>query len=136
MKTEDYGPAVVLVYGDGRLEAALLHPCDGGEAYMGPLLRKAVQYAKTHYDSGNMLDVLMSEGEMQELDRRDGGLAETCKAKGVRHIYYVSYRWNADACRKTYHVAARHPRNGVAGDSDIPEFLDRSGVPKGAARLV
>lgn len=136
MKTEDYGPAVVLVYGDGRLEAALLHPYDGGEAYMGPLLRKAVQYAKTHYDSGSITDVLLSEGEMQELDRQDGGLTETCKAKNVRHMYYVSYRWNADTCKKTYHVAARHPKNGAIGDSDIPDFLDRSGVPKGAERLV
>lgn len=136
MKTEDYGPAVVLVYGDGLLEVALLHPYDGGEAYMGPLLRKAVQYAKTHYDSGSITNVLLSEGEMQELDRQDGGLAETCKAKNVRHVYYVSYHWNADACKKTYHVAARHPKNGAIGDSDILDFLDRSGVPKGAERLV
>ena len=134
MRSEDYGPAVVLVYGDGRLETALLHPCDGGEAYMGPLLRKAVQYAKTHYDSGSITDVLLSEGEMQDLDREN--LAETCKAKGVRHMYYVSYRWNADACRKTYHVAARHRKNGAFGNADIPESLDTSGVPRGADRLV
>ena len=134
MSFADCGPAVVLVYGDGRLEAALLHPCDGGETYMGPLLRKAVQYAKTHYDSGNMLDVLLSEGEMHKID--SDRVPETCTAKGVRHMYYVSYRWNADNARKTYHVAAKHLRSGAAGQADIPDFIDRSGVPSGRTRLV
>lgn len=134
MSVADYGAAVVLVYGDGRLESALLHPFDGGEAYMGPLLRKAVQYAKTHYDSGNMLDVLMSEGEMRKLDT--GGLHAKFTKHNVRHVYYVSYRWDADAVRKTYRVSAVHLGDRQATQADIPEFIDRTGAPKGASRLV
>ena len=134
MSVSDYGAAAVLVYGDGRLESALLHPFDGGEAYMSPLLRKAVQYAKTHYDSGNMLDVLMSEGEMRKLET-DGLHAKFAK-HNVRHIYYVSYRCDADAVRKTYRVSAVHLGDRQATQADIPEFIDRTGAPKGASRLV
>ena len=134
MKAEDYGPAVVLVYGDGRLEAALLHPYDGGEAYMGPLLRKAVQYARTHYGSGNSVDVLMSEGEMKKLEVR--GLEDRMAELGARHVYYVTYRWDADAARKTYRVDAAHATCTRGWRPDVPGFMGKTFTPAGAKRLV
>ena len=128
------GPAAVLVFGDGHREAVLLHAQDGGEAYMGPLLRKAVQYAKTHYDCGNMTDVLMSEGEMRKLGIGEDAVEE-CRLLDVRHVYYVGYRWDADTCRKTYRVGAVH-LGRCAGAAELPVHLDKTGVPRGARRLV
>ena len=134
MSLKDCGPAVVLVYGDGRLETALLHPCDGGEAYMGPLLRKAVQYAKTHYDSGNIVDVLMSEGEMKKLEAR--GLEDRVAELGARHVYYVTYRWDADVARKTYRVDAAHAPSAHGWRPDVPGFTGKTFTPTGVKRLV
>jgi len=134
MKSEDCGPAVVLVYGDGRLESALLHKCDGGEAYMGPLLRKAVQYAKTHYDSGNILDVLMSEGEMLQLDKDT--VVDECAKHKVRHVYYMAYWWDATSARKTYRVWVGSVKQGRAGLVDVAQFLAATSVPTGSRRLV
>ena len=132
MSLSDCGPALVLVYGHGRREAALLHPHDGGEAYMGPLLRKAVQYAKTHYDSGNIVDVLMAEGEMSRIADVEAEMASGLL--NAKHVYYVTYRWNAGA-GKTYHVHARHmaPGRNVCV-TDIPERL--RDMPEGTAKLV
>ena len=106
MSLSDCGPAVVSIYGDGRREMVFLHRHDGGEAYMGPLLRKAVQYAKTHYDSGNIADVLMSEGEMCRVDDKETVRAATDAQ--ARHLYYVTYKWNLDTNKKTYKVHALH----------------------------
>jgi len=134
MSLKDCGPAVVLVYGDGRLEAALLHEKDGGEPYMGPLLRKAVQYARTHYDSGNIVDVLMSEGEMKKLEAR--GLEDRVAELGARHVYYVTYRWDADAARKTYHVDAAHAPSARGWRPDAPVLMGKAFTPAGSKRLV
>ena len=134
MSLKDCGPAVVLVYGDGRLEAALLHDKDGGEPYMGPLLRKAVQYARTHYDSGNIVDVLMSEGEMKKL--ACDGLEDKVAELGARHVYYVTYRWDADAARKTYHVDAAHAPGAHGWRPDVPGFMGKTFPPTGVKRLV
>ena len=134
MSLSDVGPAAVLVYGDGRREAALLHSQDGGEAYMGPLLRKAVQYAKTHYDCGNITDVLMSEGEMHRLGAGDDVLVK-CICVDVRHVYYVAYRWDAETSRKTYRISTIHLDRPVYA-SDLPDRLGRGYAPKGARRLV
>ena len=129
---DNCGPALVLVYEQGRRVAALAHEQDGGEAYMGPLLRKAVQYAKTHYDSGNIVDVLMSEGEMRRLGDLEAEMA--AGSLGARHVYYVTYRWNAGAS-KTYHVYARHMAPGrTAVVTDTPEW--KRDMPDGTAKLV
>ena len=129
---DDCGPALVLVYEQGRRVAALAHDQDGGEAYMGPLLRKAVQYAKTHYDSGNIVDVLMSEGDMRRLGDLEAEMA--AGSLGARHVYYVTYRWNAGA-GKTYHVYARHMAPGrTAAVTDIPEW--KRDMPGGTSKLV
>lgn len=134
MSLKDCGPAVVLIYGDCRLEAALLHDKDGGEPYMGPLLRKAVQYAKTHYDSGNILDVLMAEGEMKKLEVR--GLGDRMAELGVRHVYYVTYWWDADAARKMYHVDAAHAPGTRGWLPDVPDIMGKAFTPTGSKRLV
>lgn len=134
MSFKDCGPAVVLIYGDGRLEAALLHDKDGGEPYMGPLLRKAVQYAKTHYDSGNILDVLMAEGEMRKL--ACGGLESRMEELGARHVYYVTYRWDEDTARKTYHVDAAHAPGTRGWRPDVPDIMGKAFTPAGSKRLV
>jgi len=130
MSLTDCGPAIVLIYGGGRREAALMHEHDGGEAYMRPLLRKAVQYAKTHYNSGDMLAVLMSEGEMRRVD----AIVEAARETHVRHIYYVTYRWNADMASKTYRVRALHlPERRYATVEHLVEYADQ--IPGTAAQL-
>lgn len=134
MSLDDCGSALVLIYGDGRLESSLIHPKDGGEPYMGPLLRKAVQYAKTHYDSGNMLEVLKAEGEMLQVDA--ASVAEECAKAKVRHVYYVSYRWNAETSSKTYRVSAVHLKRGAEGVVDVPGHIGASGAPDASVRIV
>lgn len=134
MSLDDCGSAVVLIYGDGLLLHVLVHPRDGGEAYMGPLLRKAVQYAKTHYDSGNILDVLMSEGEMTEIAKET--VAHECEARKVRHAYYVSYRWDADNDRKSYRVYSLHVKRGHIGEQKLPDRVDATGAVPGASALM
>lgn len=129
---DECGPALILVYEQGRRVASLAHGQDGGEAYMGPLLRKAVQYAKTHYDSGNIVDVLMSEGSMSRIADIDAEMA--AGSVDAKHVYYVTYRWNAGAS-KTYHVHARHMAPGRnAGVTDIPEW--QRDMPDGTSKLV
>ena len=131
MSLDNDGRALILVYGGGRRESVLLHEHDGGEAYMGPLLRKAVQYAKTHYESGNIVDVLMSEGAMDRLD--DEEIAEI--RSRVRHLYYVSYKWDPEMARKTYHVSAIHMKDNhhYPTEADLPELTGR--IPERALRL-
>lgn len=132
MSLTDSGPAAILVYGGGRLEAAFLHAQDGGEAYMGPLLRKAVQYAKTHYDSGNIVDVIMSEGEMRRIDGVP--VPEAAANAKVRHVYYVTYRWDSNSAKKTYRVKALHIKTGQhVGATDVPTFADE--IPATATHL-
>ncbi len=132
MSLSDCGPALVLVYEQGRRVAAMAHEQDGGEAYMGPLLRKAVQYAKTHYDSGNIVDVLMSEGEMRRIEDLEAEMEAGSLC--AKHVYYVTFRWNAGAS-KTYHVHARHmaPGRNVCAP-DIPEWL--KDMPEATSKLV
>lgn len=130
MSLTDCGPAIVLIYGGGRREAALVHEHDGGEAYMRPLLRKAVQYAKTHYNSGDMKAVLMSEGEMKPVD----DIAETARETHVRHVYYVTYKWDADMASKTYRVRALHlPEKRYATAEQLVEYAEQ--IPDSAAQL-
>ena len=132
MSLTDCGAALVIVYGNGRLEASFLHIHDGGEAYMGPLLRKAVQYAKTHYDSGNIVDVLLSEGEMRQIDVSQA--ADAAKDADVRHIYYVTYRWDPEMTRKTYRVRALHLiQQQHAAHTDVPAFAAQ--IPEKATNL-
>ena len=129
---DNCGPALLLIYEQGRRVAALVHKHDGGEAYMGPLLRKAVQYAKTHYDSGNIVDVLMSEGDMRIVSDIDAEIASG--SVSARHVYYVTYRWNSGQ-GKLYHVHSRHIPNGkVASATDIPEW--QRDMPNGTSTLV
>ena len=132
MSLADSGPAIVLVYGGGTLETALLHAQDGGRAYMAPLVRKAVQYAKTHYDSGDIARVLESEGEMRRMDL-GVDMSVYAPPAGVRHVYYVMYRWDPEACRKTYRVRALHLEGRCAGAAEIPARADM--IPTEASPL-
>jgi hypothetical protein len=131
MSLDNDGRALILVYGEGRREAVLTHEHDGGEAYMGPLLRKAVQYAKTHYESGNIVDVLMSEGEMDKLS--DAEIGEI-RSK-VRHIYYVTYKWDSEMEKKAYHVSAIHMKDNhhYPVEADLPELASK--IPERALRM-
>lgn len=133
MSLDDCGTAVVMIYGGGRREVTLMHKCDGGEAYMRPLLRKAVQYAKTHYNSGDILAVLMSEGEMYQVD--ESRLIDASREARVRHVYYVTYRWDSEMANKTYHVKSVHlgPEHYATAEQ-LVEYADR--IPENAVQLV
>lgn len=96
MRSQEDGPALVLVYGNGALVAKMLHTHDGGEVYMRPLIRRGIQYAKTHYDSGDIVEVLLTEPEMRMAE--DNEIYDA----GVRHIYYITYRYIASSARKVY----------------------------------
>ena len=122
MIEKESGPALVLVYQDGMLKQALHHTHDGGEAYMRPLLRKGIAYAKTHYGAGEIVDVLLSEQEMRKLG---DNAAEYCKTHVVRHVYYVTATTNADAAGKSYAVRALHTSR-VTG-AELPQCAD--GIP-------
>ena len=93
-----------------------------------------MQYARTHYDSGNIVDVLMSEGEMRKLEVR--GLEDKMAELGARHVYYVTYRWDADAARKMYRVDAAHAPSARGWYPDVPGFMGKAFTPTGAKRLV
>ena len=67
MSGRSCGSALVLVYDHGRLVSAMSHEHDGGEAYMGPLIRRAVQYAKVQYESGDIARILLAEEEMHRV---------------------------------------------------------------------
>jgi hypothetical protein len=122
MIEKESGAALVLVYLDGVLKQALHHAHDGGEAYMRPLLRKGIAYAKTHYGDGEIIDVLLSEQEMRKLG---GDGAEYCKTHGVRHAYYVTVMTNADAAGKSYAVRALHTSRVTS--AELPQCAD--GIP-------
>lgn len=116
MIEKECGAALVLVYLNGRRVAALHHAHDGGEAYMRPVLRRAVAYAKTHYGSGEIVDVLLSEPEMCRLGENPAAYAGK---HAVRHAYYVVVTTIAEEARKDYSVRALH--RGV-GEAELPEF--------------
>ena len=106
----DCGCALVLIYGNGLREAALLHPHDGGEPYMGPVLRKAVQYARTHYEDGNIREILLSEPDMLSI-ADDRYLLDNTVYAEVRHVYYVEYKVNSRAGKKSYSISSLHFRS-------------------------
>lgn len=106
MRASETGAALVTVYANGRLESAAYHEHDGGEAYMVPLLRQAVRYAKTHYDDGDILKILLSEGEMRCVPVEN--LKAFIRDTDVRHVYTVAYRWNAETGKKTYAASVNH----------------------------
>lgn len=123
------GPALIVVYVNGIRECVLRHEHDGGEHYMGPVLRHAVKYAKTHYDDGDIVAVLRSEPEMQvALESKTGTLTN----HGCRHVYYVSWRWDVEASRKSYEVHAVHTDGKAV--PPVPETF--SDIPVTAVKLV
>lgn len=133
MRHAQFGAAAVLVYQDGRRAHTLVHPHDGGEAYMGPLLRKALAYAKVQYRSGDISQILLAEEAMEKVT------AEDCNAYlskcAVRHVYYLTSAWDRESGKKTYHVYAQHLKSGeglVAGN--FPDFAKE--IPESAERLV
>lgn len=121
MRASETGAALVTVYANGRLESAAYHEHDGGEAYMVPLLRQAVRYAKTHYDDGDILQILLSEGEMQCVPTEN--LKAFIRDTDVRHVYTVAYRWNAETGKKTYLAAANHLSEKTRL-TDVPATVD------------
>ena len=130
----DCGCALVLIYGNGLREAALLHPHDGGEPYMVPVLRKAVQYARTHYEDGNIREILLSEPDMRQISDDRYLLNNTVYAE-VRHVYYVEYKVNARAGKKSYLISALHFSSyHELGKEHIPTRADR--LPDGRQPLV
>lgn len=133
MTCDPCGPAIVLVYANGNLEAALVHPHDGGEPYMGPLLRKGIQYAKTHYDCGNIVDILLAESDMRRVDVRD--VSSLAERDSVRHVYYITYKWDPDTLKKVYHLFATHlDEPAFAGNTELPDEQRR--IPRNATRMV
>lgn len=118
MIDRECGPAAVLVFRDGMKTAELYHEHDGGEAYMGPVLRRAVAYARTHYDSGDIEQVLLSEPEMEKI--LPGGRKETILK--ARHVYYVVYSFDEEASKKTYSAFALHGMGTHLLPADFCEF--------------
>jgi len=127
MRFAEEGPALVLVYAGNQREAVLVHEHDGGPAYMGPFLRKAIQYAKTHYDSGQIVDVLLSETETRKVEERMA--VDTVQTRGIQHVYYLTYTWESRTGRKAYRLYAKHFKSPYYADlkalpvvrTDIPE---------------
>lgn len=133
MRHRSEGCAAVLVYRAGRCAHVLSHAHDGGEAYMGPLLRKAVSYAKVQYESGDIRAILLAEPDMKPVDTQLSVVS--MRNLHVRHIYYLSETWDADASRKRYSVRVRHMADGEEVTAkDLPEFERR--VPAGTSVLV
>lgn len=133
MSHKQDGPALILVFANGILEQALVHLYDGGEAYMAPFLRRGISYAKTHYDCGNIVDVLRSEVETRKVC--DDMLLDTARRMEVRHVYYLTYRWDQDAGRKVYHLYALHlTAPAFAGKYELP-FVQRD-IPGDAVRIL
>lgn len=125
------GPALVLVYEGGTRVAALFHEHDGGEHYMGPVIRRAIAYAKTHYDCGNIADILRSEPEMRDADLDVLYLA---RSYGIRHFYYIAYRWDEHARKKNYRAYVRHTGpDTYVEDETVPDMWVSN--PPGSAAL-
>lgn len=121
MRHDSEGCALVLVYQDGKRADVFAHAHDGGEAYMGPLIRKAIQYAKVQYKSGDIAQILMTEEEMALLSSEK--LLEYCRKLNVRHIYYVTAKWDVDDVRKAYRAYVRHLGPGETLKAEhLPEF--------------
>ena len=129
MSMSECGPALIAIYVNGIRECVLRHEHDGGEHYMGPVLRHAVKYAKTHYDDGDIVSVLRSEPEMQVTNESKTG---TLRNHGCRHVYYVSWRWDAEAARKSYVVHATHTDGKTV--PPVPEAF--SDIPGTSVRIV
>lgn len=133
MRGRNDGTALVIVYSEGRAVCSMTHEHDGGEAYMGPLLRKAVQYAKTQYGSGDIAAIIMTEQEMvcvQGILKHD-----ELKRIGVVHLYYVTVTYDGETCRKYYHVYSKHLGSPDAlTKEDTPELAGR--IPCDTSTLV
>lgn len=124
MTEKECGAALVAVYVNGARECTLRHPHDGGEAYMRPLIRRGIAYAKTHYDSGEIVDVLLAEPEML----REPDVTCAATLAGVRHVYYVLVKPVPDEGRKIYAALAIHADSPTA--ADVPDF--EADIPAGA----
>ena len=99
MSGRSCGSALVLVYDHGRLVSAMSHEHDGGEAYMGPLIRRAVQYAKVQYESGDIARILLAEEEMHRVKWDN---PETY----LKLRIFVGY--DEQAAKRTYLTESRH----------------------------
>ncbi len=122
MTRRECGAALTLVYTDGVMSAALYQPHDGGEAYMRPLIRRGLAYAKTMYDAGEIAKVLLASPDMTDVGcgLPANGMPGHAAAA---HVYYVIARTVPEEARKTYAAKALHRRDG-ARDSDVPWFAD------------
>lgn len=133
MRPKNEGPAAVLVYADGRVSAVLAHGHDGGEAYMGPLIRKGIAYAKVQYESGAIADILAVEEDTVVVTTPKRTLY--LRKFGVRHVYYVTYTWDPEAQKKHYHVYAKHLADKAeVSAADLPDFARE--IPKDTTTLV
>ena len=106
MSGRSCGSALVLVYDHGRLVSALSHEHDGGEAYMGPLIRRAVQYAKVQYESGDIAKILLAENEMHRVTWDSP--ATYLKLRNPRHLYRIFVGYDEQAAKRTYRTESRH----------------------------
>ena len=106
MSGRSCGSALVLVYDHWRLVSAMSHEHDGGEAYMGPRIRRAVQYAKVQYESGDIVRILLAEEEMH---RVKWDSPETyLKLRNPRHLYRIFVGYDEQAAKRTYLTESRH----------------------------
>ena len=106
MSGRSCGSALVLVYEHGRLVSAMSHEHDGGEAYMGPLIRRAVQYAKVQYEAGDIARILLAEEEMH---RVKWDSPETyLKLRNPRHLYRIFVGYDEQSAKRTYRTESRH----------------------------
>ena len=119
------GSALVLVYEHGRLVSAMSHEHDGGEAYMGPLIRRAVQYAKVQYESGDIVRILLAEEEMH---RVKWDSPETyLKLRNPRHLYRIFVGYDEQAAKRTYRTESRHLGHAERlCAADLEQFRDPS----------
>lgn len=136
MRHQSEGCALVLVYENGRIATVMAHEHDGGEAYMGPLIRRAIQYAKVQYESGDITQILLAEMEMKIIaTERAVEYLQTVKSE-PRHLYYLTVRWDEQAAKKSYRVYVRHLEEGEKlKKEDMPEFADAVNKAKTAVMV-
>ena len=128
MNLNECGRALVVIYKNGIKETILSHQYDGGEAYMGPVIRRAVAYAKTHYDSGDIGTILKAESAME-----DG--TDIPYLGDVKHVYYVCSQYNAQTEKKMYTAKVIHLKKGKQCTRDmLPELV--SAIPSSATKVV
>lgn len=133
MRHRSDGCAAVLIYQGGRCAYVLAHAHDGGEAYMGPLFRKAVAYAKVQYESGDIYAILRAEPDMEPVDSQLA--VQPLRRRDVRHLYYLTETWDSESGRKRYGVRSRHLPDGVeVSEKDLP--TSPMGVPSDTATVV